>query len=107
MQSIGVVGRKAPIEPDIATLNPAQLREPIALKNTIGWVTTHQYPDPPHPPVLLRPSRQRPYRRSESRNELPPSHSITSSAMASSLEGISRLRALAVLRLRISCNLVG
>ena len=51
---------------------------------------------------------QRPRRRAaEQRDELPPPHSITSSARASSVGGISRPSALAVLRLMTSSNLVG
>jgi hypothetical protein len=43
----------------------------------------HQHPDSPHPFGLLRPRRQRPsHRAAEPRDELPPSHSITSSALA-------------------------
>src|SRR5262249_11108243 len=49
---------------------------------------------------LLRASRKRPRRRAaEQRDELAPSHSITSSARASSVGGTSRARAFAVLRL--------
>src|SRR5271155_2052153 len=41
------------------------------------------------------------------RDELPPSHSITSSAVASSVSGTVRPSASAVLRLMTSSNLVG
>ena len=58
---------------------------------------------------LLRARRERPRRRraTEQRDELAPSHSITSSARASSVGGTSRPSALAVLRLITSSNLVG
>src|SRR5262249_35129700 len=57
---------------------------------------------------LLRARRERPRRRAaQKRYELAPSHSITSSAMASTPGGIVRPSALAVLRLMISSNLVG
>ena len=46
-------------------------------------------------------------RAAEQRDELAPSHSITSSARASSVGGTSRPSALAVLRLMTSSNLVG
>src|SRR5262249_7076910 len=57
---------------------------------------------------LLRARRERPCRcAAESPNELPPPHSITSSARASSDGGKSRPIALAVLRFTTSSNLVG
>src|SRR5262249_53098261 len=57
---------------------------------------------------LLRPRRERPRgRAAEERDELAPFHSITSSASASNLSGISRPSALAVLRLITSSNFVG
>src|SRR5262249_10163948 len=58
---------------------------------------------------LLRPGRERPHgrRAAKNRDELAPFHSITSSAMASSLSGIWRPSALAVLRLTARSNLVG
>src|SRR5262249_29679370 len=69
--------------------------------------------DPPHPIVLLRARRNRPRRQrprcraAESRYECAPPHSITSSARASSVGGISRSSVLAVLRLITSSYLVG
>src|SRR5262249_18609642 len=57
---------------------------------------------------LLPARRERPRcRRTYKCNELPPSHSITSSARASSDGGTVRPRALAVLRLITSSNLAG
>src|SRR5262249_27955315 len=57
---------------------------------------------------LLRPRRERPRRRgAEQRDERAPPHSITSSARASMIGGISRPIALAVLTLITSVNLVG
>src|SRR6516225_7555534 len=57
---------------------------------------------------LLRPRRERPYRRAaEQRDEGAPRHSITSSARASTGVGISRPSALAVLRLMTKSYLVG
>src|SRR5215472_17273670 len=56
---------------------------------------------------LLRARRERPGRcASEQCDELPPSHSITSSASASSLSGIWRPSAFAVLRLMINSSFV-
>jgi hypothetical protein len=56
-----------------------------------------------------RPRRERPCRRraAEQRDEVAPSHSITSSAMESSRAGISIPSAFAVLRLMTNSNLVG
>jgi hypothetical protein len=61
---------------------------------------SHQHPDVPHALVLLRTRRER-------RNELPPFHSITSSARARKVSGIVTPIAFAVLRLTTSWNLVG
>src|SRR5215472_14802870 len=56
---------------------------------------------------LLRARRERPRCcRADKRDEPAPPHSITSSAVASSLSGISRPNALAALRLMINSNLV-
>src|SRR5262249_22931021 len=57
---------------------------------------------------LLRARRERPRRRAaEERDELAAHHSITSSARASTVGGMSRPRALAVLRLMTVSYLVG
>src|SRR5437764_1137109 len=57
---------------------------------------------------LLRPRSERPRcRTADQLDELPPLHSITSSARASTVEGTSRPSALAVLRLITSSYLVG
>src|SRR5262249_6695214 len=72
------------------------LRRPTAHKSDhwLGW--------------LLCTCRERPRRHAtEQRDELASLHSITSSASASSLSGIWRPRAFAVLRLITSSNLVG
>ena len=58
-------------------------------------------------PVAAQPGGSPPCRAGEHRNELSPRHSITSSARASTLAGISMPSALAVLRLITSSNLVG
>src|SRR5262249_23108486 len=62
-----------------------------------------------HPLALLRACRQRPCgsRAYEQRDELAASHSITSSARARRVDGISMPSALAVLRLIASSYLVG
>src|SRR5262249_30680682 len=66
--------------------------------------------DPVNFPGWLRCRRERQGRRrsaAEQRDELAPLHSMTSSASASNLSGISRPSALAVLRLMTSSYLVG
>src|SRR6516164_4253427 len=65
--------------------------------------------NPSHSLALLRARRERPRSRAaEQRYELaPPHHSITSSARASSVGGISRPSVLAVFRLITSLYLVG
>src|SRR5262249_57954370 len=61
-------------------------------------------PDAINTPGLLRARRHRPRGR-EKRDELAPSHSITSSARASSVGGTSRPSAFAVFRLTTNSNL--
>jgi hypothetical protein len=57
---------------------------------------------------LLRPRRKRlRRRRAEERDELAPPHSITSSALTSSVGGTVRLSALAVFRLMANSTFVG
>jgi hypothetical protein len=66
--------------------------------------------DPPDPLGALpvdRRARGRDSRAVEKRHELPPSHSITSSARARSASGTTRPSALTVLRLNTSSNLLG
>src|SRR5215468_2513780 len=68
----------------------------------------HEHTDAPHPLALLRARRLRPRRdTAEQRDELAPSHSITSSARASSVGGTSRPSAFAVFRLIDSSYFVG
>src|SRR5262249_50650930 len=67
-----------------------------------------KHTDAPHPLALLRARRERPCGcPAEQRDERSPPHSITSSARASSVGGISRPSALDVLRLMTSSYLVG
>jgi hypothetical protein len=66
----------------------------------IGLGVTHQHTNPLHPLGLLRPRRERPRcrRAAEKRDERASLHSMTSSASASSVGGISRPSALAVFK---------
>src|SRR5262249_16387927 len=68
-----------------------------------------QYADHRYCRLLLRARRERPRscRAAEQRDEVAPRHSMTSSASASSLSGIWRPSAFAVLRLITSWYLVG
>src|SRR5262249_3454548 len=77
-----------------------------ASQPTMIVLEVHQYADAPPTRVLLRPYRERPRgRAAEQRDELAAPHSITSSARASSIGGISRPRALAAARLITNSNL--
>src|SRR5262249_24422016 len=103
------------VDPHVATVRPTQLLQrlnkccEIGLRFTIGFVPPHQYADAPHSPALLRARREPPRRRraAEQRDELALVHSMTSSARASSVGGISMPRPLAVCRLMTSSNFVG
>src|SRR6516165_11416585 len=68
----------------------------------------HQNSDPAHPLALLRARREGPRRRAaEQRDEVPPPHSITSSARCCKNHGTSSPSAFAVLRFMTRSNLVG
>ena len=100
----------------------ADLRVGQAVRPLLAQGRKAQRPPPPqqltssneHPahhrhPWLLRARRERPRacRAAEQRDEVAPLHSITSSAVASSLSGTVRPSVLAVLRLITRSNLVG
>src|SRR5262249_54031202 len=86
---------------------PPQLVEQREMMRRVAW-TGVQAADAISPPGFLRARRERPRSRAaEERDELAPSHSITSSATSSRSRGISRLSDLAVLRLMTSSYLVG
>src|SRR6516164_8995708 len=111
---VGAAGGPAVHHPHVAAIDPAQFLEPVQKSGEtrkrfrIVRSDRHQHPDTAHP-ALLRARSERPRRRraAEKRDELPPSHSITSSARASRLGGTSRPSAFAVFRLITSSNLVG
>src|SRR5712691_3900479 len=108
---------EAIVDEDVAALPPSTPFEPLPesgeprLQVRIVLLAAQQHANAPHWVALLRVRRERPRpRATEKRYELPPldlSHSMTSSASASSLSGIVSPRALAVLRLMRSSNLVG
>jgi hypothetical protein len=70
--------------------------EPVGLRGRMG----------PTPPCCRALRSAKPRRAPEARNELPPAHSITSSASASTCGGMERPSALAVLRLMTNSNLL-
>ena len=74
-----------------------------------GRVCGQEHADAPNALALLRSRREGPSgrRATEQRDERAPLHSITSSASASSLSGISKPSAFAVMRLMTNSNLVG
>src|SRR5262249_60560012 len=110
--SMNVVGRGvADVDPQIEAVDPAQLLQGLcehhATLLSFRIVPGVEHPDAPHPLALLRARRNRPRRRAAKQaDELPPPHSITSSARASNVGGISRPSALAVLRLMTSRYLI-
>src|SRR5262249_50109695 len=113
--AIGIARAPAVIDLHIPADGPARLLQPLmesreaCLTFRIIGGEIHQHADAPHPLRLLRARRERPCRRraAEQRDELAPFHSITSSARARSVGGISIPSALAVLRLITRSYLVG
>src|SRR5262249_18339816 len=111
---LGAGGRKTNIDADIAALRPSEPLELLSkfhdarLGFRIVLGQAHQHPDAPHCLRLLRARRERPSDGSaaEERDERAPLHSITSSASASSLSGIWRSSAWAVMRSMASPNFV-
>src|SRR5262249_2954863 len=110
---IDVIAVPTKIRPHVAGIGPTQVRKRLSersdasLRHGIVFVGPHEHAAAPDAVALLRPRRVRPRRRaSKPRDELPPSHSITSSASASSVSGTVRPSALAVFRLRINCTFV-
>src|SRR5262249_43018421 len=97
---VGIAASPTIVDLDIASFNPTQVLEAsqqrcdigLGLRITLG--VSHEHADAPHPLSLLRARRERPYRSraAEQRDELAPSHSITSSAVASSACGTLRPR---------------
>src|SRR5262249_24725233 len=92
------------LELDVASFNPAELLKSlpqgrnVALGLRVVRGGVHHDADTPHPLGLLRARCKRPRRRAAKQgDELAPPHSITSSARARSVGGISTSSALAVL----------
>jgi hypothetical protein len=77
---------------------PARLRQPLperyetGLRFGIVRGRAHEHPDAPHSLALLRARRERPRRRAaEQGDEIPPPHSITSSARAQGWKAVDCL----------------
>ena len=114
-QKFAVARTDAVLDPNVAPDDPSQLLQTLtkgcqaSLPFRIVRGPRAEHPDAPHALALLRPRRQRPRRRAaEQRDELA-ALLIRSPRRrsASSLSGISRPSALAVLRLITSSNFVG
>ena len=115
-QPIVLILGPAVFDGDVLALDIAGVLEGLAkCAQTVGLATGSkaEKPDNRHRRLLrarrARPCRQRPRGRgtAQRRDEGAPPHSITSSARASRVGGISRPSALAVIRLMIRSNLVG
>src|SRR5262249_22287903 len=111
--ALSITVREAIIDLDIASDGPSERLQPLAQCHRTGLRfsiirNSHQYDNPPHPLALLRTRHERPRRRraAEDCDERAALHSITSSARASSLSGIWRPSAFAVLRLMINSSFV-
>src|SRR5262249_187745 len=101
------------VDPHIAADAPSQLLQLLQESADAGlkfWIVGgrgQQYADASNAAGLLRPRCQRPgSRAAEKRDELASPHSITLSASASSVGGISTSNAFAVARLMTRSNLV-
>src|SRR5262249_21507078 len=114
--ALGVARAPADVNADITAIGPARLRQRLCERQEAGLSCrivcshVHEHADAPHAVALLRAYRERPgdRRAAEKRDELPAHHhSITSSARASSVVGISRPSAFAVFRLTTNSYLVG
>src|SRR5216684_4954388 len=96
---------------DVLSLNPSKVTEPfqecLVPERRVGAREGRQKSYPGDSLLLLRARGKWQYHAAEEHYELPPPHSITSSARSRNDSGIVRPSALAVLRLITSSNLVG
>src|SRR5262249_16615612 len=110
--ALGATLRPAILDRDSTTLDPAEFAQPLHEGGdplALGCRRARaKVPDGRQLTCLLRARGKRPCdrRAAEQRDERAPLHSITSSARAMSVGGISRPRARAVLRLITNSNLV-
>src|SRR5262249_61241899 len=104
----------AVFDPHVAADGPAELGQPLRERrdafqsSLIALDRAHEHADAPHALPLLRARRDRPrHRAAEQGYELATlHHSITSSASASRVDGMSMPSALAVCRLMMNSNLL-
>src|SRR5262249_17151781 len=112
---LGIGSHPAKINVDILPNGPSKLLQPLfkrcyaALTFRIALSERHEYANTINLAYPLRACRKRPRGRStaEQLDELASPHSITSSARASSVDGMVTPSALAVTRLTTRSNLVG
>src|SRR5262249_3595585 len=114
LRLVGARRREAIVDADAAAFLPAHLLKCLSERGQarlcfrIIFGVADEHSDAANLCRLLRTCREWPRRRTaEKSDELAASHSITSSARASSVGGISRPSAFAVLRLITSSSLVG
>jgi hypothetical protein len=99
------IGDGTPNGTDFQFLQCSQKPREPGLKSRIVRGCRQEHANPPHRLALLRSRRKRPHSRAaEERDELATAHSITSSAVASSLSGTVRPSILAVSALMTSSN---
>src|ERR1700730_13074487 len=115
LEALAIAGGPAIVNRGSGPVSPSKFSQPLGegllegLPLRIGCREPHQHANASHPLDWLRPRRDRQRRRTaEQRDELAAAdHSITSSAVASSIGGTSRPSDRAVLRLMTSSNLTG
>src|SRR5262249_20664638 len=112
--AVGIAAGKANVELDAAALRPAPFSvpacrcSPLVPNHGIVLGPGMRTPGAPQAIGRLRACRKRPRRcAAEAMDELPPSHSITSSARSRNNSGIARPIDLAVFMLTTSSNRVG
>src|SRR5262249_45827129 len=113
---VGIDSSPANVDPQVAADGPAEFlqlllerAEPCLIFRSVRGCG-QEHADAPPPATLLPARSERPRRRraAHQRDELAtPDHSMTSSARARSVGGISRPRAWAVIRLMTRSNLAG
>jgi hypothetical protein len=112
-QPVNVSAGPTDLHLHVAAVGPTRFSKPLhetgkeGLYLRIAFVPRHEHADPPQQAALLRTRRERQCRccTAEKRDELAPSHSITSSAAFSRPYGTVRPNVLAALRLITRSNL--
>src|SRR6516225_8779984 len=91
---IGVTAGPTKVHAHVAAIDPTQARKRLSerrearLHLRIVFGVGQERPDPPHAVALLRPHRQRPRRRPEPRDELPPPHAQSSQLICTTQTGL-------------------